>query len=118
RVIAVNELFKGSPNASIVDKKVFAKEILSRDNISKVAVLHNHPSGNPEPNIQDMKATNGLKTLTEKVDIQPVEHLLIRKKNEYMNEKERPEYVSENQDNKQAIRGQAKKKHKQREFDL
>src|SRR5699024_4333827 len=35
RVIAVNELFKGSPNASIVDKKVFAKEILSRDDTSK-----------------------------------------------------------------------------------
>src|SRR5699024_7711724 len=33
RVIAVNELFKGSPNASIVDKKVFAKEILSRNDI-------------------------------------------------------------------------------------
>src|SRR5699024_3534251 len=40
RVMAVNELFKGSPNASIVDKKVFAKEILSRDDIAKVAVFH------------------------------------------------------------------------------
>ena len=47
RVVSVNELFKGSPNASIVDKKVFAKEILSRDDIAKVAVFHNHPSGNP-----------------------------------------------------------------------
>src|SRR5699024_9763230 len=42
RVVSVNELFKGSPNASIVDKKVFAKEILSRDDIAKVAVFHNH----------------------------------------------------------------------------
>src|SRR5690625_3127422 len=69
RVIAVNELFKGSPNASIVDKKVFAKEILSRDNISKVAVFHNHPSGNHAPSIPDMEVTKGLKTLSDKVDI-------------------------------------------------
>src|SRR5690625_1942254 len=42
RVVSVNELFKGSPNASIVDKKVFAKEILSSDDTAKVAVFHIH----------------------------------------------------------------------------
>src|SRR5699024_10383430 len=41
REISVNELCKGSPNASIVDKKVFAKEIISRDDIAKFAVFHN-----------------------------------------------------------------------------
>lgn len=80
RVIAVNELFKGSPNASIVDKKVFAKEILSRGDISKVAVFHNHPSGNPEPSIQDMEVTKGLKMLSEKVDIQLLDHVLLLEK--------------------------------------
>src|SRR5699024_537366 len=64
RMVSVNELFKGSPNASIVDKKVFAKEILSRDDIAKVAVFHNHPSGNPEPSMEDMKVTKGLKSLS------------------------------------------------------
>src|SRR5690625_724054 len=118
RVIAVNELFKGSPNASIVDKKVFAKEILSRNDIANVAVFHNHPSGNPEPSVEDMKVTKGLKTLSEKVDIQLLDHFVIGKKNVYSFAKEMPEYVSDNQDYKQAIRAQAKKKHKQREFDL
>lgn len=118
RVVSVNELFKGSPNASIVDKKVFAKEILSRDNISRVAVFHNHPSGNPEPSMEDMKVTKGLKSLSEKVDIQLLDHFVIGKKNVYSFAKEMPEYVSDNQDYKQAIKTQAKKKHKQREFDL
>ena len=118
RVISVNELFKGSPNASIVDKKVFAKEILSRDDIAKVAVFHNHPSGNPEPSIQDMEVTKGLKKLSEKIDIQLLDHFVIGKKNVYSFAKETPEYVSDNQDYKQAIRAQAKKKHKQREFDF
>ena len=42
KVVSVKELFKGSPNASIVDKKVFTKELLSREDVSKVAVFHNH----------------------------------------------------------------------------
>src|SRR5699024_1735844 len=118
RVIAVNELFKGSQNASIVDTKVFAKEILSRNDIANVAVFHNHPSGNPEPHVEDMKVTKDLKTLSEKVDIQLLDHIVIGKKNVYSIAKEMPEYVSDNQDYKQDNRGQAKKKHKQREFDL
>src|SRR5699024_5428289 len=88
KVISVNELFKGSPNASIVDKKVFAKEILLKDNIAKVAVFHNHPSGNPEPSIQDMEVTKGLKMLSEKVDIQLLDHFVIGKKNVYSFAKE------------------------------
>src|SRR5699024_4435259 len=118
KVVSVNELFKGSPNASIVDKKVFAKEILSKEDIAKVAVFHNHPSGDPEPSIEDMKVTRGLKTLSEKVDIQLLDHFVIGKKNVYSFAKEMPEYVSDNQDYKQSIQLQAKKKHKQREFDL
>src|SRR5699024_10890658 len=116
RVMAVNELFKGSPNASIVDKKVFAKEILSRDDTSKVAVFHNRPSGNPEPSIQDMEVTKGLKTLYEKVDIQLLDHIVIGEKNVYSFAKETHEYDSHNLDYKQAIQSQEKKKHKQREF--
>src|SRR5699024_11897268 len=63
RVTSVNELFKGSPNSSIGDKKVFAKEKLSRDDIAKVAVFHNHPAGHRERSIEDMKVTKGVKRL-------------------------------------------------------
>lgn len=118
KVISVKELFKGSPNASIVDKKVFAKEILSRDDIAKAAVFHNHPSGNPEPSREDVEVTKGLKKLSEKVDIQLLDHFVIGKKNVYSFAKEMPEYVSDNQEYKQTIQKQKKKKHKQREFDF
>src|SRR5690625_2746093 len=118
RVTSVNELFKGSPNSSIVDKKVFAKEILSKDDIAKVAVFHNHPSGNPEPSKQDMEVTKGLKTLAEKVDIQLLDHFVVGKKKIYSFAEEMPEYVSENEEYKQSIKAQVRKKHKQREFDF
>src|SRR5699024_12041338 len=41
RVVSVNELFKGSLNASTVHKKMLAKKLLSKDEIAKVAVFHN-----------------------------------------------------------------------------
>ena len=72
----------------------------------------------PEPSIEDMRVTKGLQTLSEKVDIQLLDHFVIGKKNVYSFAKEMPEYVSDNQDYKQAIQAQAKKKYKQREFDL
>lgn len=65
-----------------------------------------------------MKVTKGLKTVSEKIDIQLLDHFVIGIKNVYSFAKEIPEYVSDNQDYKQAIRAQAKKKHKQHEFDF
>src|SRR5699024_2225295 len=81
KVVSVNELFKGSPNASIVDKKVFTKELLSREDVSKVAVFHNHPSGRPEPSLEDMNVTKGLKEVSEKLDIQLLDHFIVGKRN-------------------------------------
>lgn len=45
KILSVKEMFKGSPNASIVDKKVFAKELLRHNDVGYVSVYHNHPSG-------------------------------------------------------------------------
>ena len=79
KVVSVNELFKGSPNASIVDKKVFTKELLSREDVSKVAVFHNHPSGIPEPSTEDKNVTKDLKRISEKLDVQLLDHFVVGK---------------------------------------
>jgi len=68
--------------------------------------------------MEDMKVTKGLKTLSEKVDIQLLDHFVIGKNNVYSFAKEMPDYVSDNQDYQKTIRVQAKKKHKQHEFDF
>ena len=119
KVVTVNELFKGSPNASIVDKKVFTKELLSREDVSKVAVFHNHPSGVPEPSLEDMNVTRGLKEVSEKLDIQLLDHFIVGKRNVFSIAKEYPEYVSENEDYKEIIQKQSEmKNNKQGAFEM
>ncbi|WP_058950453.1 JAB domain-containing protein [Oceanobacillus picturae] len=110
KVLAVKELFKGSPNASIVDKKVFTKELLSREDVSKVAVFHNHPSGIPEPSAEDRNVTKGLKEISEKLDVQLLDHFIVGKKNVYSFAKDIPEYVSSNEDYRKSIEKQSKTK--------
>ena len=109
-VVSVNELFKGSPNASVVDKKVFTKELLSREDVSKVAVFHNHPSGKPEPSLEDMNVTKGLKKVSEKLDIQLLDHFIVGKRNVFSIAEEYPEYVSESEDYKKTIQKQSEMK--------
>lgn len=119
KVVSVNELFKGSPNASIVDKKVFTKELLSREDVSKVAVFHNHPSGIPEPSAEDKNVTKGLKRISEKLGVQLLDHFIVGKKNVYSFAKDIPEYVSSNEDYRKSIEKQSKTKcGKQHAFEM
>lgn len=119
KVVAVKELFKGSPNASIVDKKVFTKELLSREDVSKVAVFHNHPSGIPEPSAEDRNVTKGLKEISEKLDVQLLDHFIVGKKNVYSFAKDIPEHVSSNEGYRKSIEKQSKTKGgKQHAFEM
>ncbi|WP_157724796.1 JAB domain-containing protein [Virgibacillus phasianinus] len=119
KVVSVKELFKGSPNASIVDKKVFTKELLSREDVSKVAVFHNHPSGIPEPSAEDRNVTKGLKEISEKLDVQLLDHFIVGKKNVYSFANDIPEYVSSNGEYRKSIEKQPKAKGgKQHAFEM
>ena len=42
---------------------------------NRVMVVHNHPSGNPEPSIEDIEATERLYSMAKELDI--VDHLII-----------------------------------------
>lgn len=117
-VVLLSELFKGSPNASIVDKKVFTKELLSRDDISMVSVFHNHPSGFSEPSNEDIAVTKGLKEICEKIDIQLLDHFIVGKQKVYSFAKEGHDCVSDCEFYQKSIEKQSNVKFKQRTFDL
>lgn len=50
---------------------------------SKLIVAHNHPSGSLEPSGLDIDFTKRLRIITDVVDIQLVDHLIITKINHY-----------------------------------
>ncbi|MDR1334682.1 MAG: DNA repair protein RadC [Holosporaceae bacterium] len=46
---------------------------------SAIIIVHNHPSGDPQPSRQDMIVTKSLKEVAQKLDIMLLDHLIIGK---------------------------------------
>ncbi|MBN2794892.1 MAG: DNA repair protein RadC [Clostridia bacterium] len=66
----------GSLNASIVHpREVFNKAI--KKSAAGILLIHNHPSGYPDPSLEDKKITQRLKEAGELIGIQVVDHLIV-----------------------------------------
>ena len=55
-VIKEKIVFIGSNNISIISSRELFKEALICGS-SRIVIIHNHPSGNPEPSVEDIEAT-------------------------------------------------------------
>ena len=76
RVIAFEELFFGTINASSVHPRVVLQRCLAL-NAAAVIVTHNHPSGVSEPSISDIDITKTLKTALSLIDVRLLDHLVV-----------------------------------------
>lgn len=75
-VIKEKTVFIGGNNISIISGRELFKEALICGS-NRVMVVHNHPSGNPEPSIEDIEATECLYSMAKELDIDVVDHLII-----------------------------------------
>ncbi|WP_454062981.1 RadC family protein [Candidatus Nitrospira salsa] len=76
RVIRDMTISKGSLTVSIVHpREVFNGAV--RESAAAVIVLHNHPSGNPEPSPEDYALTDRLVTAGDILGIRVLDHLVI-----------------------------------------
>lgn len=75
-VIKEKTVFIGENNISIISGRELFKEALICGS-NRVMVVHNHPSGNPEPSIEDIEATERLYSMAKELDIDVVDHLII-----------------------------------------
>lgn len=76
RVIAFEELFRGTIDGASVHPREVVKEALAR-NASAVILAHNHPSGVAEPSQADELITRRLKQALALVDIRVLDHLIV-----------------------------------------
>ncbi len=76
RVLAFEELFRGTLNGTAVYPREVVKRSLTL-NCAAVILVHNHPSGNPEPSTADDVLTRRLKEALSMVDIRVLDHLVI-----------------------------------------
>lgn len=76
RVLACEELFRGTLDGAAVYPREVVKAALAR-NAAAVIFAHNHPSGVAEPSAADRDITNRLREALALVDIRTLDHFVI-----------------------------------------
>jgi DNA repair protein RadC len=76
RVIACEELFRGTIDGATVHPREIVKRALAH-NAAAVILAHNHPSGVAEPSQADELITRRVKESLATVDIRVLDHLVI-----------------------------------------
>lgn len=76
RVLGFHELFRGSLDGASVYPREVVKLALQH-NAAAVILVHNHPSGNPEPSQSDRVLTHKLKEALELVSVRTLDHIVV-----------------------------------------
>ena len=69
-------MFKGTVNASIISPREIFLEALEVHAVQLVLV-HNHPSGDPSPSLEDIRVTRRICKAGELLGIQLLDHVII-----------------------------------------
>ena len=69
-------LFRGTVNASVASSREIFIEAL-RYHAVRLALVHNHPSGEPEPSRCDIQLTKKLQELLEILDVRLLDHFIV-----------------------------------------
>lgn len=86
-MIKVHTVYSGSLNSAVVRiSEVFREAI--RSNSASIAVVHNHPSGDPTPSPEDVRVTEMIAEAGALLDIDVLDHLIIGR-NRFVSLKER-----------------------------
>ncbi|MWV18275.1 DNA repair protein RadC [Pseudomonas sp. L-22-4S-12] len=76
RVIAFQEVFRGTlDGASVYPREVV--KIALEHNAAAVILVHNHPSGDPEPSQADIKLTRSLQDALNLVGTRTLDHIVV-----------------------------------------
>lgn len=76
RLIAIEDLFRGTIASSSVHPREVVKAALAR-NAAAVVLYHNHPSGITEPSAADEFITRRLKEALALIDVRVLDHLIV-----------------------------------------
>lgn len=75
-VIKFEELFWGTiDNATVHPREIIKAAILC--NAAAIILVHNHPSGDPEPSVSDRKITTRIVEAMDLVDIRVLDHIVV-----------------------------------------
>jgi DNA repair protein RadC len=75
-VIRKHRISSGGVSGTVVDQKIILKKALL-NLASSIILVHNHPSGNLKPSVQDKNVTKKMKLACELLEINLLDHLII-----------------------------------------
>lgn len=76
RILTFQELFRGTLDAAGVYPREVVK-ICLEFNAAAVIIVHNHPSGDPEPSQADRTLTRKLQDALNLIDIRTLDHVVV-----------------------------------------
>lgn len=76
KLIAFRVMFTGTINAAAVYPRELVKQVI-KDNAAAVILVHNHPSGIPEPSQADIKLTKDVKAALALIDVPVLDHFVV-----------------------------------------
>jgi DNA repair protein RadC len=76
KVLAVEEVTRGTLNESLFHPREAFRPALARQ-AHAVILVHNHPSGNPEPSDADLQVTRRMKQAGELLQIEVLDHVIL-----------------------------------------
>ena len=77
-IIQEKLLFIGSGDASMLETKEVFQHTL-RCGANRIILIHNHPSGNPAPSVEDELITQKIKEMADCLEIEFIDHLIVGK---------------------------------------
>ncbi|MCH9698265.1 MAG: DNA repair protein [Gammaproteobacteria bacterium] len=76
RIIAEEEMFRGTINGATVYPREIVKSVLHH-NAASVIFAHNYPSGEVEPSHSDFSITKHLKEILSQIDVAVLDHFIV-----------------------------------------
>lgn len=76
RVIAYEELFRGTIDSAVVHSREVVKAALQH-NAAAVIFVHNHPSGTSTPSDADKQITKRLVDALDLIDLRVIDHMIV-----------------------------------------
>jgi len=77
-IIGEQLITKGILDASIIHSREVFKPAI-KNSASKIILVHNHPSGDPNPSKEDLKITEKLIKAGEEIDVKVLDHIILGK---------------------------------------
>ena len=76
KVIDRVRISQGGISQTTVDVRTILREALLQRAV-QIALVHNHPSGNPQPSLEDARLTDRIKQAAQVMQIRLIDHLVV-----------------------------------------